>query len=374
MTVLGANGLLLDTSMRIRGYSPLMWLGTATILWSSSLVRPQRSESSRGPTLLIFPGLLSCALVLGLSHLFGLFYLAVFTVLVHVFLWRQGERNATAEIAAGALATGTVLSLLVCLPAIPWLFYQNGVAGSAGLVERVRTAVSNLLFARPGAEISAFAFLLLSALAAGWLWTRRSDLRLVLLAGTVPLWSLLAAALLAKPVFFFPRFLLLGLVLAMSVSALALGVLMSRFPRRPLERLLATSFLLVVTLGLQAQGLGDYLSDSSGYREALQEIGDLARSRGGRLGAAIIPAGGPESQTIVRYYAPPDLLLPANYEAPRPGEDVAPGTMVVVAVGDGDALPTDVPGRVAASGPTFTALFRGSRLESPVRVWVFGPR
>lgn len=372
MTALGANGLLLDTSMRIRGYSPLMWFGTATVLWSSALVRPRGSEPSRARAALIALGLLSCAILLGLSHLFGLFYLAVFTVLVHGYLWIQGARHATAEIGAGALAIGTALSVLVCLPAFPWLFYFRDLSGTAAASGRVESAVSSLLFGRSGAEIPAFFLLLLSALAGGWLWGRRTGLRLVVLVGIVPLWCLLLAAVLSKPAFFFPRFLLLGLVLAASVLALGLGQLLNRLPENRFAGILTPSLLVVVTLGCQVPGIEDHLSGSSGYREALREIGIMARSRGGRSGAVILPAGSPESQAIVRYYAPRDLLISANLEPSRPGKRRTPGTVFVAAVGEGEALPMPVPDWLSVSRPMFKGVFRASRFESPVRVWEFG--
>ncbi len=363
VTALGANALVLHTSKQIRGYGPLMWAGAAAILWTVSLLRSGVRLSSRLRTSVALGSLFLLAMLLGLSHLFGLYYLSFLALLVHVYLLKSGRVMKEDAFLSATVTAAAALTVVAWAPAFPWFFYWTSTPAGGDILQRIPREISVLFFGRPGMEGLGAVVSCLTALAGVWLWRKESEWRLLAAIGTIPFGLLLLAAFVLRPTYFFSRFLLLGLVLGLTVMSLALASVLEQLSAGGKSVILP--LLMAGTVALLAGGVLELQSEPRGYREALEDVGNLLRWRERTGDARILPAASWASGTIIRYYAPPGLILSERQKGRV--------SHVIALVGDESAPPSLNEDGEKAGVPSWHVVVRGATYEPPVQVWGFGP-
>lgn len=355
---LGSNALVLEMSPQIRGYSPMMWFGAATVLWTTSLLLPAERKSSRVADGVAFFGLLACAVLLGMSHLFGLVYLVAFSSLVHGYLWMRRETTCNGAIPAASLAVGTAVSLALSAPAFPWLFYMTGGGKTDTDLGRVQRELSVLFLGRDGSTVLVWGVLGCLVLCSIVLWSKSRGLAPLILASTAPLAGVLAAVFLTRPSFFYARFLLLSLVLASVTIALGVAGFFRSLGRQ--ARALAAVALFIGTLASLAPSWIDRLTDTWGYREAVQSV-TLVAQRFGAKDVKVLPVGDWNSTTILRYYLDTKSLAPESLVDLPLRKSGRGATVVAVLVGEEKDW-TSVEQRLEpVSRPSWRAEIRGAR-------------
>lgn len=374
VVALGTNALVLHTSKQIRGYGPLMWFGAASVLWSCSLLRSRGGLSSRIRMSMALAGLFFIAMLLGLSHLFGLFYLSALTLLVHGCLLHAPRVTKEEALFAASLAGELILTLFIWIPAFPWLLYGTSTFPGGYALRRTLGEMSILFFGRPGMDLFATIVLCLITLAGIWLWRREVELRLLAIIGTVPLWTLITASLVMRPTFFFARFLLLGLVLGLTIVSIAFADVLRQCSG--MGRKVLSTFVVATTAALLIPGVRELLSESRGYREVFEEVGNLLLSRDPSAEGRVVPAGTSDSRTIVRYYCPSALLVSGSGVRTSPEmRTVGKADVLAFVVFDNtQASPYEEGEKRTEIVPSWRAVVRGANYEPAVHLWGFGSR
>jgi hypothetical protein len=376
---IGGNSLVLDLSAQIRGYTSLMWLGTASVLAAGAVLAAPQKRSAAA-----LAGLAAAGVMLGLSHLFGLFYLTTLTWVVHALLWLPGSIRPRTDRPSEPLATrptttqavaATLLALLtagctwVWMPAFPWLFYLTGGGEPQNRADLVTGELSRLVSGGYEARAVALTSVLAMCASGVFLWRTRPELRLLSVMATAPLLFLIAAALTLEPTFFHARFLALGLVLGCTTLACSIAGLADRASLSPRSRAALWLTLSLATVALLATPTRDLLRETQGYREAVRDLARMHRvwDRSGQ--GRVIPVGGWESKTILRFYLPLDLISdhPGAAALVSRRQRGIVDVLAWIAEGDVPVSPEYLPPM-----ESWRRTLRGSRSESPIQVLGFG--
>lgn len=377
LLLLATHPLIASQSYQIRGYPALYWAGLLTLLGVSDTLNAERWAICKRP-LPIAAITTVAAILLGLSHLFGLAWLLFVTIALHTICWRrssaafarspapptQADPLAAATLSAG-LGFASMVAILGWARAFPWLFYLQEPRSAK--VEMLALREFVVLFAgRPEAYLQAGASSLLLLGSAAILYVRRPTFRFLVIAAAAPLLTSLAAAAYFRPTFFYARFIGLALV----VLALTAGLCVATIERHVggvLARFALGAGLVTLLLSLTIPGTASLYRGSTGNREAAAAIlawRNEALGRGGRL----FLFGGWQAEVVAGYYLKPVVSsTPPNNVWTRRRRQHMPDCLVSLSTGV-DTAGDWIPGALHEATERKQFVVDG---QTPLECWCF---